>query len=791
MINVFKKFNYGRIIVGGLILISCFILIFSMSKVDNISHYETIEASIVDYTEFTYSKFCSISDDSLSVFKGKGEKIFSKEISLETGDLLQVSFDIENQSKHQIGFYVDLYAPEYDYSGQEFMCLVEPGKNSYSGNLPYYRSKHPSKCFLRIFTLDNNANVRIENLLVNRQNVVLSHILIIQIILGILILISFTICLVFIVKVILFAKQNKTQKIIGIDGKKYNKLSGCYKLFTNSEFRMYLWITFFVLSVLIVIYHNVNLNAPLVVENGDEMSVFYYVKMIRDFGSILVNPVTGGITGGDLFDFPSSEVLSFLIIKLISFVTGNVYLITNLFYFLCYFLIAYSSAFVFRKLGISKGSTTLLSILYAFSSYIQLRYTHMWLIPYYMIPFSCMIAIHIIQGKVYEEQFSLKENKNFYNTIAISYLCAFTGLYYAFFSCALIAVAVMIHMINDSTLSIKKQLYPLWYILSTIAGVLTNVMPNLLFILLNGENLNGELSIRSSSDAEVFGMKLVQLLLPRNGHRISQLSEIAKTYNSKYPLVNENMTASLGIIASVGFIILILMLFYKKTKYKEICYLNIAVFLIATIGGVGSLISVFVKIPVRCYNRMSLIIMFLSLFIIGKVFDHFAIKLSSQRRNILLLLIMIIGVFDQTVDFVRPDYTEFKSAGSFISQIETILKKDDLVFQLPYGNWPTGSTYKHFIGYLESDSLRWSYGAMQGREEAVWQQQVAFAEVDSMVIQLKEAGYSGIYLDTSLYTKMYGEEQTLKFKNSMQKALGNRQMESEDKVLLFWDIREQ
>ncbi len=768
------KVPYGSIVFSTLLFFACFLLLGNLSKVNQMPRYETIDASVAGYMDFTdaeETELTIVREDALVVMPGEGTKLFASEVSLEEGDLFNISFEADNGSDHAPVFHVDLFTPDYDYNGQEFICTIEPGAAVYKGILPYYRSSHPNQCLLRIFTLDE-ADVAIKNLSIERQIVSGRGYTIVRIFLWILMMI---LVLSGFWTVFWFIKYGSVVK---------KRWKGQVLL---CDYGLYLWITLIVFAVLVILYHEADMNYPLVYVNGDEMGVYYFVKTIKNFGISLVNTMAGGKSGADVFDYPFSDSLSFILVKFIGIFTDRIYFITNLYYFACYFLNAYSSAYVFKKLGIGRQTAIVLSVLYGFSPYIQLRYAHMWLVGYYMLPLACMVAIHVIQDDGYKKQEAFKKNTEFYQAILISYFCGFTGLYYAYFSCALFAAAFVIRILNKK--SLKRQCYPLAYILAVLSGVVTNVLPNLCYRMLYGENSVGELSIRNSSDAEVYGMKFVQLILPRSGHRISQLASVTDRYCSTYPLVNENLTASLGIIASVGLLVSILMLFYDRAKYKEISYLNAAVFFIATIGGIGSLLSVIVKTPMRCYNRMSLIIMFLSLVIVGRLLDELKKRLSLRKFKVALLLVAAIGLFDQTAPFLTPDYSEFESTSELIAQIEENMESGDLIFQLPYSNWPSGVTYKNHIGYIESDNLRWSYGAMQGREEGNWQQLVASSQVPSMIAQLKGAGYHGIYLDFALYRNIYGQEQADDFLKDLVRELGNEQLKSADGTIYFWNIK--
>src|SRR5437763_1497710 len=80
-----------------------------------------------------------------------------------------------------------------------------------------------------------------------------------------------------------------------------------------------------------------------------------------------------------------------------------------------------------------------------------------------------------------------------------------------------------------------------------------NLSPTLLFARTQGLN---PINHRSSAAAEVYGMKITQLVLPVDGHRVQALARWKATYDADFPLVNENRTATLGVVGTVGFFIL-------------------------------------------------------------------------------------------------------------------------------------------------------------------------------------------------------------------------------------------
>lgn len=554
----------------------------------------------------------------------------------------------------------------------------------------------------------------------------------------------------------------------------------------------YLAVIGIVLVTLCVIYKGVDIQLSLIDAGADDYGVFYIIKTIKETGWYLVNPRVGGVTGGDLYDYVYSDSLSFLIIKLISLFVGNVYMIGNLFYFLNYFMVSCSSLYVCRKLKISNNISIVISVLYAFSVFMQRRYCHMWLTPYFLLPLSCLVAIWICEGAILNKQEKFWKSRRFYQSVVVSFFAASTGFYYAFFTCIIYAIAIVIRIITLGIKRYRKEVYSFFFIFSTIIGVCLNVIPNVIYWIQNGTNSRGELVTRELGGSETFALKLIQLFLPRIDHRNSLLRNIANKYIQNYPLVNENETAALGIVASIGMIIALVWIFSKVEGKKRICSLLIlGLFLVGTVGGVGSIFSLFVQTPMRSYNRISLMIMFLCLLCFAFVLDDIRIKLKKGLWGILLMVILLVGLYDQTVSYVKPVNRAYnvESTRDFIAQMESQLEVDTLVFQLPYVNWPSGGNYRLFAGYLESDELKWSFGAMQGRSEALWQENVAASDVDTMLTALIENGYGAVYLDLPLYVQQAGQEAADNICRELTEILEIQPVISNNGELYFWNLK--
>lgn len=207
--------------------------------------------------------------------------------------------------------------------------------------------------------------------------------------------------------------------------------------------------------------------------------------------------------------------------------------------------------------------------------------------------------------------------------------------------------------------------------------------------------------------------------------------------------------------------------------------------------GIGSVFSMLVSTPMRCYNRLSIMIMFLCLLCVAYVLESMRPKIKKGVYGFLLLFIMTVGLYDQTAYLAWPTemYASLTSTRNFVSQIEEQMEEDALIFELPYVNWPSGGFYRLFAGYLESEDLRWSFGAMQGREEALWQQNVANSDVDHMIEALLSSGYSGVYLDSVVYNQLLGQDATNALCGELTEKLQTNPLISENGELYFWKLK--
>jgi len=287
--------------------------------------------------------------------------------------------------------------------------------------------------------------------------------------------------------------------------------------------------------------------------------------------------------------------------------------------------------------------------------------------------------------------------------------------------------------------------------------------------------MNPQVGHRSFGEAESYGLKISQLLLPVDHDRIKAFERIKRAYNKQTPVNTENNWATLGVIGSIGFLLLIGRIFLRRKQDDEeqdankdaLSHFTLAGVLLATIGGFSILFAMSVLPGIRCYNRISVFLGFFALaaffiFLQGGLKKRLLIE-SNKIIWSLSLFFLAIGIFSQTSTawglrkkrpIMEPRYRADKA---FIEQIEATLPPHSMIFQLPYMSFPESDpvgyvySYDHFRAPLFSNTLKWSFGAIKGRAVDLWQRKTASYPLVKMIDELISKGFSGIYLNRMGY----------------------------------------
>jgi hypothetical protein len=535
-----------------------------------------------------------------------------------------------------------------------------------------------------------------------------------------------------------------------------------------------------------------NLRVPFYysVGGGD---LFFYLplyKTIAETGWYTENPSLGAPAVMKLYDFPISETGLMLGMKLLIAMVGDPFLAANLYFLMTFVTAAVAALFILRKVGVDDQVAIAASLLFAFLPY------HFWRGPfhpfastYYVIPLVSLVALYLCGGKPLlfcrDQSGYLRWTWSRESTLLAIITCVLTsisGPYYAFFGTFLILAGGLIGFLRQPRVD---RLFNTLAAAGLVAVLFAaQLIPNALYAVREGTNptpLKRELGYYYN-----YSLRIMNLLRPVPGHRIPWLNRSLPTERTKSPpdlawLYNETNEAEvnspLGVLGAIGFLTLIAVALTTPSAFLQrrpivgdLAQLNLAVLLLGLNGGFGELIATYVTTMIRCYNRISIFTGFFAVAAVALLASREQRADQADRKTaagwtrwgsiVALWSVTALGLFDQIPPLLVPDHARdavsFQSDREFIAAVEKALPPGAMVFQLPQHTFPEFGRrfqmydYSLFRGYLHSRKLRWSYGALRGREAEV-HGLLALQSPPKLVDTLVSTGFSGVYIDRKGY----------------------------------------
>ena len=509
---------------------------------------------------------------------------------------------------------------------------------------------------------------------------------------------------------------------------------------------------------------------------GDGMAYLWNVQRVIEGDWYFTNDRSGFPFGSNHLDYPTSDTGSYLVLKLLGLVFQTSIAALNLYYLLGFSLAAVSGYLVSRSIGITRNFSIVVALIYAFTSFHFGRVGHSFFTWYFVAPLFFYAGFRLISGKLIFTDAKIPFKTKILNAAALLVLASF-GIYYSLFGCMVIALCtIMAAALNRSWRHVNEGLLTLSF---TVLGVLFNVLPSLIHLFQNGENREG--INRFASESELYALKITQLLLPRGDHRLDSFFEFSSKYNNFFPNVTENISASMGAVASLGFLLLVAVTlispflhfkstdlapsnnaFSNQTRFQVLAVLSLGLVLMATMGGFSSLFAMLVSSSIRAWNRVSIFIAFVSVLAFVMAVD---LLVQKYAKNVFLKIagialaftILVLGILDQTV---KPCHACMLSNSelarndkAFIQAIEKSVPKNSAIYQLPYmaysdnGSVNNLGSYDQARGHLHSEHLKWNFGSMRGRAGDWFYRKLALLPLSEQVTVVSAMGFAGIYID--------------------------------------------
>ncbi len=593
----------------------------------------------------------------------------------------------------------------------------------------------------------------------------------------------------------------------------------------------YLLVPFLVVALFGAMFQiwKIDFDIPILSYNNDGLFSIFIIKSVIDTGWYLSNERVGLPYLTDIFrfyDFPmQSDLFHILVVKFFTYFSSNPFRVANCFYIASFAMVSATSFIALRALKISVFVSSGVSILYAFLPYHFVRGTwHLFLSNYMVVPLSVMVSMWIASDKISvfsvnkKEQYCVSANKFFFISLAIAAFAAINNIYYAYYSCVIFLFAWLLRGLKMGTFFDRNSWAALILCAATLFILACLFMPTFFYQMAHGTN--SQVAGRSTRDSEIFGLKIIDLLLPVNNHYINYFSNLRNNFNDIIGAGPERASESLGIIGSVGFMFLLLWLigrnfagensFVQRTIKRfsfgkndqnlvsDLAGLSVLSVLFATVGG----LVMFTAIPfplLRSHARFCVFIAFISLFLVAIIFDKIIEKKLFGKKlfaQIAVGFVMVMALFDQAGRVSAATAQgqglkdKFNSDRNFIELIEKTLPQKSMVFVLPAHGFPEQpeDDYRSVIAYAHSKNLRWSYPAIVGRESDLWQKRVKNLEFKEFISELKKAGFVGVYIDRDQYCDNFSVKKLLKLESDLSVISKAPKLISQNKKLEFFEI---
>lgn len=275
--------------------------------------------------------------------------------------------------------------------------------------------------------------------------------------------------------------------------------------------------------------------------------------------------------------------------------------------------------------------------------------------------------------------------------------------------------------------------------------------------------------VREYKWLEIYGLKLVDLVIPPVTHRFDPFAAFAVAHRAGAPLLDEG-ASYLGIVGllSLAWVLVDAVRAGLRGRFDEVpieAWWILWIVLVFTTGGLNAIAGAFGITMFRAACRYSVVILAISLLYAARRLTGLqaatAARSSDGTHPILWGTIAGLAgltiLWDevprpQTADYANTTAALVESDRRFTAEMEAALPTAAMVFQLPVMEYPESpvpglGSYEHFRPYLYSRHLRFSFGSQKGREREAWQKELASMPMEKVVPELTRRGFAAIYIN--------------------------------------------
>jgi hypothetical protein len=507
---------------------------------------------------------------------------------------------------------------------------------------------------------------------------------------------------------------------------------------------------------------------------GDSLSHAMHLEQLVQNGWVWSDDRLGVPFGQHMQDWPIGDVLSLLTGWVLALFTNNWAVVQNGIFLLSFPLTALSAWWALHRLGLHSWTASVMGILFSLLPYHFVRgESHLFLSNYYVVPLGIYLAMRLLDsdslfstGSRFSSRWLRYASPRTAQTLLLALLIGLGGIYYAAFTVLFVVTALVVRIFRS-----QSVFPPIVIVAAIVGGVVLATAPTMLYQLQHGPNT--EAADRQAYESDVYGLKLAQMLAPAPGHRIDAFDDYQNDYLNEFPLPAERGSAALGAVASVGLLMMLGLTIASlirrtppsdnESRMRQFSLFAIVGFLVASIGGFSTPIGLLLIDSIRSWNRMSVAIAVCAFAVAGLAIDGLLKRVKARRAPVVAAVlgaVLLVGYLDQVTPTWTPAYASvdarFLEDQKYFGAIESRMGDNASVYVLPHVEFPESPKVGNvdandpLVPYLQTDTMKWSFGGLKGRLESSWQERIRPAPAD-LVTDVVAAGFQGLLIDRDGY----------------------------------------
>lgn len=347
-------------------------------------------------------------------------------------------------------------------------------------------------------------------------------------------------------------------------------------------------VSFTAVAVLVyLICHGFDLSQPILIDR--DKAVDNFIRTVAmDNGNAHVGVL-------EICEYNIQNIVMFLLIK----VFGNVWIGINIYFIFTFFMISLSTYYFLSKLEIPSKFSIGLAVLAAFVSFhIDRGEGQMMTSNFFLAPLFMSMFYDLIYCKSTEEYF-----KEYMILVCIAPLA---DVRISVMAVILFGILIIQRGDRNLTKCAAKYLMPL-LVFTGFVGIVSST-----------------LAISDIETAKKEGTRILDMVMPMRYHIIDKFSNIRLDYDVVLSANGESGLNSLGVLFTVGFVYMMLGLFFEGKRDRRIAWMgmiSVVVILISSVCGIGSVIE-YLGINITYWNRMAVFITVCSVAVVGILIEN-------------------------------------------------------------------------------------------------------------------------------------------------------------------------